>query len=148
MLNNSEVDNNIASHATGAGILNHGAMTVNNSEVNGNRAAGSGLVASGGGILNIQGPPGTGSTTLSLNKSRVNDNRAGGDGGGIANGVAGTPLDGGAVTSHNSQVTGNVAAHGGGIFNSGGSVTLSNTAVTGNTPDNCEPPGTIAGCTG
>jgi hypothetical protein len=27
-------------------------------------------------------------------------------------------------------------------------VTLSATPVTGNTPDNCEPPGTIAGCTG
>jgi hypothetical protein len=149
-LNNSEVDNNVASHAAGAGILNHGGMTVNNSEVNGNMAAGSGLVASGGGILNIQGPPGTGTTTLTLNNSRLNDNRAGGDGGGIANGLqlSGMSLDGGAVTSHNSQVTGNTAAHGGGIFNSGGSVTLSKTAVTGNTPDNCEPPGTIAGCTG
>jgi hypothetical protein len=149
-LNNSEVDNNTASHAAGAGIVNHGSMTVNNSEVNGNIAAGSGVVASGGGILSAQGPPGTGSTTLTLNNSRVNGNRAGGDGGGIANGVtfSGMSLDGGALTLHNSQVTGNVAAHGGGIFNSGGSVTLSNSAVIGNTPDNCEPPGTIAGCTG
>src|SRR5436190_4952337 len=98
-LNNSEVDNNIASHTTGAGIVNHGAMTVNNPEVNGNIAAGSGLAASGGGLVNIQGPPGTGTTILTLNNSRVNDNRAGGDGGGIANGVPfhGMPLDGGAV---------------------------------------------------
>jgi hypothetical protein len=149
-LNNSEVDNNTASHAAGAGVVNHGSMTVNNSEVNGNIAAGSGPAASGGGILNSQGPPGTGSTTLTLNNTAVNNNRAGGNGGGIANGLSfsGMSLDGGALTLHNSQVTGNSAAHGGGIFNSGGSVSLSNTAVTGNSPDNCFPPGTIAGCTG
>jgi predicted outer membrane repeat protein len=149
-LNNSEVDNNTASHVSGAGIVNHGKMTVNNSKVNGNVAAGSGVVASGGGIVNAQGPPGTIETVLTINNSQVNDNRAGGDGGGIANGVpfGGMGLPGGAVTLHNSQVTGNTATHGGGIFNSGGSVTLSNTAVTGNTPDNCFPPGTIAGCTG
>jgi hypothetical protein len=57
-------------------------------------------------------------------------------------------LPGGAVTLNHSQVTGNSAAHGGGIFNSGGTVSLSHTDVTGNNPDNCEPPGTIAGCTG
>ena len=81
----------------------------------------------------------------------MNNNRAGGDGGGIANGVplgGPMPLLGGPVTLNHSQVTGNTAAHGGGIFNFGGTVTLSATAVTGNTPDNCEPPGTIAGCTG
>jgi len=149
-LNNSEVNDNTASHASGGGIVNHGRMTLNNSEVNGNVAAGSGLVGSGGGVINAQGPPGTGDTILTVNNSQVNDNHAHGDGGGIANGVpfGGMGLPGGAVTLHNSQVTGNVAAHGGGIFNSGGSVTLSNTAVTGNTPDNCEPPGTIAGCSG
>jgi len=149
-LNNSKVDNNTASHTTGAGIVNHGRMTLNNSEVNGNIAAGSGLAASGGGIVNVQGQPGTGDTMLTINNSRVNDNRAGGNGGGIANGVPfpQMPLGGGALTLHNSQVTGNTATHGGGIFSSGGSVTLSNTAVTGNTPDNCYPPGTIAGCSG
>jgi hypothetical protein len=58
VLNNSEVDNNTASHVSGAGIVNHGAMTLNKSEVNGNTAAGSGPLASGGGIINGQGPPG------------------------------------------------------------------------------------------
>ena len=152
VLNNSEVDNNTASHTSGAGIVNHGTMTLNKSEVNGNTAAGSGLVASGGGILNAQGPPGSVDTgILTLNNSRVNNNSSGGDGGGIANGL---PLPGpmsppgGAVTLNHSQVTGNSAAHGGGIFNSGGTVLLSHTDVTGNNPDNCEPPGTIAGCTG
>jgi hypothetical protein len=45
-------------------------------------------------------------------------------------------------------VTGNTAAHGGGIFNNLGTVTLSNTTVTGNVIDNCEPLNTIPGCTG
>ena len=58
------------------------------------------------------------------------------------------PLVGGPVTLNHSQVTGNTAAHGGGIFNSGGTVTLSKTDVSGNLVDNCEPLGTIAGCTG
>jgi hypothetical protein len=35
-------------------------MTLNKSEVNGNTAAGSGVVASGGGIINAQGRPGSG----------------------------------------------------------------------------------------
>ena len=88
---------------------------------------------------------------LTLNNSRVNNNKAGGDGGGIANGLPlGGPmqLPGGPVTLHNSQVTHNSATHGGGIFNFGGTVALSGTAVTANTPDNCEPPNSVAGCTG
>jgi hypothetical protein len=58
------------------------------------------------------------------------------------------PLPGGALTLNHSQVTGNTAAHGGAIFNNGGTVTRAKTSVTGNTPDNCEPPGTVPGCTG
>jgi hypothetical protein len=46
-----------------------------------------------------------------------------------------------------SQVKHNTAAHGGGIFNNGGTVTLQKTHVTQNHVDNCEPTGTIAGCT-
>ena len=152
VLNHSQVDNNIASHTSGGGIVNHGAMTLNHSEVNGNAAAGSGLIASGGGIINAQGPPGAVNTgILTLNHSDVNNNRAGGDGGGIANGVplpGPMPLIGGPVTLNHSQVTGNTAAHGGGIFNFGGAVALSKTDVTGNLVDNCEPLGTIAGCSG
>jgi hypothetical protein len=149
-LNSTEVDNNTASFVSGAGIVNHGTMTLNKSEVNGNTAAGSGVVASGGGIISAQGPPGSVPTTLTLNNSSVNNNRAGGDGGGIANGVplpGPMPLIGGALTLNHSQVTGNTAAHGGGIFNNGGTVTLAATSVTGNHPDNCEPSGTIAACT-
>jgi hypothetical protein len=146
-LNSTKVDNNTASHTSGGGIVNHGTMTLNKSEVNGNTAAGSGPVASGGGIVSAQGPPGTVPTTLTINNSQVSNNTAGGNGGGIANGIS-PMLTGGALTLNHSQVTGNTAAHGGGIFNSGGTVTLAATSVTGNNPDNCEPPGTISGCTG
>jgi hypothetical protein len=146
-LNTSEVDNNTASHTSGAGIVNHGTMTLNKTEVNGNTAAGSGAAASGGGIISAQGEPGSVPTTLTINNSQVSSNRAGGNGGGIANGLP-PMLPGGALTLNHSQVTGNTAAHGGGIFTNGGTVTLSATSVTGNHPDNCEPPNTIAGCTG
>ena len=57
VLNNSQVDNNTAPNEIGAGIVNHGTMTLNNSEVNGNTAAGSGLVASGGGISTPKARP-------------------------------------------------------------------------------------------
>ena len=110
--------------------------------MNGNTAAGSGLVASGGGIINAQGPPGSAPTTLTLINSRVNYNRAGGDGGGIANGVplpGPMPLVGGPVKLVHSQVTGNTAANGGGIFNNRGTVTLVQRCHR-QPPDNCEPP--------
>src|SRR5215468_6687653 len=146
-LNSTKVDNNTASFTSGAGIVNHGTMTLNKSEVNGNTAAGRGPVASGGGIVSAQGPPGTVPTTLTINNSQVNNNTAGGNGGGIANGIS-PMLTGGALTLNHSQVTGNTAAHGGGIFNSGGTVTLSQTSVTGNQVDNCAPAGSVPGCTG
>jgi hypothetical protein len=125
-------------------------MTIKFSEVNRNTAAASGLVGSGGGILNAQGPPGTTPAALTVIRSRINHNSAGGDGGGIANGLplpGPMPLPGGDLTLKNSQVMHNHAAHGGGIFNSGGTVTLSHTRVRHNQVDNCEPTNSIAGCT-
>jgi hypothetical protein len=151
VLNNSEVDNNTAEFTSGGGIVNHGTMTLNKSEVNGNVAAGRGVFASGGGIVSANGPPGSPGTVLNLNNSSVDNNRAGGDGGGIANGIplpGPMPLLGGTVNLNHSDVTGNSAAHGGGIFNNAGTVTLSKTTITSNTPDNCEPPGAVPGCTG
>jgi predicted outer membrane repeat protein len=69
-------------------------------------------------------------------------NTAAGDGGGIW--AAGAPQ------IEDDQVTGNTAAGGGGIFAAQPQlVTLDGgTAVTGNQPDNCEPAGTVVGCTG
>ncbi len=74
----------------------------------------------------------------------MDNNRAGGDGGGIANGIplgGPMPLMGGPVTLNHSQVNGNSAADGGGIFNFGGTVALATTSITGNNPNNCEPQG-------
>jgi hypothetical protein len=89
--------------------------------------------------------------SLTINNSAVSNNRAGGYGGGIANGIplpGPMPLIGGALSLNHSHVTGNAAGHAGGFFNNGGPETLSATSVTGNTPDNCEPLGSITGCTG
>ncbi len=152
-INNSEIEHNTATTVGGGGIVNHGSMTINGSEVNANTAAGSSVLASGGGILNTQGPPGSIDTAvLTLNASQVDNNTAGGVGGGIANGVpAAGPMKpiGGPVTLRHTQVTGNTAPEGGGIFNSGGSISLSaNSTVEDNNTDNCEPAGAIAGCFG
>jgi hypothetical protein len=73
----------------------------------------------------------------------------GGDGG-IAN-LNITPLtgvpDSGVLTLTLSQVTGNTAGQGGGIFAVPGSpITLKLTLIARNTPDNCAPPGSVAGC--
>jgi hypothetical protein len=151
VLNHSRVDRNRTRNGLGAGVVNHGMMTIKHSQVNRNTAAASGFAGSGGGILNTEGPPGTTPAVLVIDRSRVNGNHAGGFGGGIANGVplppGPPPLVGGTVTVTHSQVKHNTAAHGGGIFNNGGTVTLQKTHVTQNHVDNCEPTGTIAGCT-
>jgi hypothetical protein len=150
LLDHSRVSHNTSPNGIGAGIVNHGMMTLNHSEVNGNTAPANGVLGSAGGILSSQGPPGTTPAVLTLDHSKVKNNSAAhGYGGGIANGI---PLPGpisppgGDLTLKHSQVTGNTAAHGGGIFNNGGTVTLSKTKVTHNHVDNCESTNTIAGC--
>lgn len=133
----------------GGGIRNDGALTVRGSDVTGNGSI------TAGGIVN--------NGTLTLNESPVTGNIAR-QGGGISNT--------GTATLHDSPVTANRALVGGGIFNDGtltlddsavtnnlaglaiggignfGTVTLHDSPVTGNTPDNCEPPGSVAGCSG
>ena len=42
MINGSQVEGNTATTTSGAGIVNHGSMTINWSEVNNNTAAGKG----------------------------------------------------------------------------------------------------------
>ena len=90
---------------------------------------------------------------LTVTGSQVYANSATGLGGGILeDGV--NPDDslgqpGGPLALQLSQVTGNSAGVGGGIFASAGSpVTLGLSQVLSNNPDNCAPPGTIPGCTG
>jgi hypothetical protein len=118
VIRGSSVDHNSAN--VGGGIGNHGTMTITGSRITGNTAP-----------TDSVGTPGTG--------------------GGIANANFGIPPTGGSgvLTIKGSKITGNSASgSGGGIVNQDGTVTLRGTRVTGNTPDNCEPPGTIAGCTG
>lgn len=148
VIEHSRVDGNNSPNGAGAGIVNHATMTISHSEVNRNTAAASGVPGSGGGILNIQGPPGaTPAAVLDIDHTRIDDNTAGGWGGGIANGLPGSgPGAGGDLTLTHSEVRHNRAAHGGGIFNRGGTVTLSETKVTDNQVDNCEPTNSIAGC--
>jgi hypothetical protein len=71
----------------------------------------------------------------------VTGNTTLGSAGGILN-------HGGTLILNFSQVNGNTAAGGGGgIFAVPGSpVTLKLTLIARNTPDNCAPPGSVAGC--
>jgi hypothetical protein len=120
VIRGSSIDHNSAPGGIGAGIANHGTMTITGSRITGNTAP-----------TDSAGNAGTG--------------------GGIANANFGIPPSGGSgvLTIKGSRVTGNFASGGGGgIVNQGGTVTLKGTRVAGNVPDNCEPPGTIAGCTG
>jgi predicted outer membrane repeat protein len=88
---------------------------------------------------------------LTITLSQVNGNTGTGHGGGILeDGVAANDslgLPGGPLTLKLSQVTGNSAGFGGGIYASTGSpVSLTISLIAKNTPDNCEPLGSISGC--
>ena len=120
VIRGSSVDHNSAPGGIGGGIGNHGTMTIAGSQITGNTAP-----------SDSSGAPGIG--------------------GGIANANFGIPPTGGSgiLTIKGSKITGNSASGaGGGIVNQDGTVTLTGTLVAGNAPDNCEPPGTITGCTG
>ena len=164
-LNFSQVDHNSAPGSSGGGILNHGTATLNASQVDDNTAPtdASGDLGLGGGIANLNfdaeleaegvtNPPPSG--VLTLNGTLVTHNTASGSGGGIADvGVDANfmpTLPAGALALNLSAVTANNAgSDGGGIFSTPGSpVSLKLTVVARNTPDNCVPPGTIAGCVG
>jgi hypothetical protein len=106
----------------------------------------------GGGIANINLGPVSGTFNggvLTITFSQISRNTASGQGGGIVEATitSSGPAAGGPLTIKFSQVTRNKAAAGGGIFAVPGSpVTLKFTVVAKNIPDNCAPPGTIAGC--
>jgi hypothetical protein len=172
VLRGSSVDHNSAAGGAGAGIFNHGTMTITGSQITGNTAPtdNAGNDGNVGGILNVNFgiPPSGGSGVLTITGSTVSGNSASGFGGGLGNApdstatITGTSVSGnsaggagggvvnfGALAMTGSRVLDNTAAAGGGIANQeGGTVTLTGTRVAGNVPDNCEPPGTIAGCTG
>jgi predicted outer membrane repeat protein len=83
--------------------------------------------------------------------SQVSHNSASGKGGGILEATVDAQgmftLPGNQLTLKFSQVKGNRAAQGGGIYAVKGSpVTLKFTLVIKNHPDNCFPPGSIRSC--
>ena len=149
VIDHSQIDHNTANapeESGGGGVANGGVLIVDHSAISDN--TGPGLV--GGGLLNH-------GSSATLDHSSVTGNTAA-DGGGIANvsfpAEEGPPGPAPQLTLKHTDVTGNVATEvGGGIFNFSfggplGTVTLDHSNVSGNTPDNCFPPGTIAGCTG
>jgi predicted outer membrane repeat protein len=159
-LDNSTVSGNYAGDQGGGlydGFVDE--SFVSGSHIEGNSAA------DGAGIYNDIGVP------FQLTASTVSGNHATADGGGIYN------ANDAGETLATSTVSGNYAeGHGGGIYSLGGdsfltasgtriirnraqgggggiydgpdtTVTLTSSPVTGNQPDNCEPPGSITGCT-
>lgn len=150
VIDHSRIDHNTANgggQGGGGGIANGGEITIDHSRIADNTAPG----GPGAGFLN-HGDSATLSHTTVEHNTAPNDGTEDGFGGGIANlnfGLPSTPVV--ALTLNDSHVTHNSASGGGGgIFNGpfGGpaTVTLNHSHVDGNTPDNCEPPGTIAGC--
>jgi hypothetical protein len=131
----SSVHGNIARVADGGGICNSpgSTLTLADSTVYGNTAE------FGAGLYDNQG-------TTSVIASTVLHNTASEQGGGIYD------VNGGAMTVTRSAVTDNTAnggtGSGGGIFQASGTVTLSRSQVRNNKPDNCDPAGSIPGCTG
>lgn len=144
-LNSSVISNNTATNpdAGGGGVSNGGTLQSNNSQITGNTAEGS----IGGGLFNH--------STAQLNNTVVSGNSVpGGIGGGIANTTFDATIPA-TLVMNNGAVTGNSAEGGGGgifsfSFDPAGtaSATLHNVNVFSNTPDNCEPPGSVSGCTG
>jgi predicted outer membrane repeat protein len=111
----------------GGGLYNENSATLTGDVFSMNSAT-----ADGGGIYNDD--------SLTMSQTKLMSNRAGGQGGGLYNEDT--------ATISSSQIQVNYATSGGGgIFNDD-SISLTATSVTGNTPDNCEPLGTIPGCTG
>jgi hypothetical protein len=168
VIRSSLITGNAAPGGIGAGILNHGTITIAGSRVTGNTAPNDskGNPGIGGGIGNVPsqgGVPGTG--VLTVRNSVISGNSASGFGGGLGNAphakatVIGSTVSGnsaatggglasqGRLVMKGSLVTRNTASAAGGIAKLGGTVTLRATTVTRNAPDNCEPLGTIPGCT-
>jgi hypothetical protein len=140
-------------NAAGAGgaITNGATMTLRSSHFSGNSARSGGAIYNGG-IAAVTGTTFTGNGALAggalyntgraaLSSVIIQDNSAEiAAGGGIYNG--------GTLTAASSNIVHNYSNYGGGGIYNFGSVSLSRTRVSGNTPDNCDPVGTIAGCSG
>jgi hypothetical protein len=115
----------------GGGLYNDGSLVIEISIIRGNRAN-----TNGGGIYNGQG----GQTQTF--RTTFDQNTAGSTGGGLFNAADGR------LTLERTLVELNTATNGGGIFNAGvtSRVSLITSLVRNNTPNNCAPPGSVAGC--
>ena len=116
-ISNSIVSGNYARSKGGAIYSYYGDVTVTNSSITGNRAYNSqgGAIFAANGIVSIT------NSTFSGNRTHF------GTGGAISTFAASAD-----VIVVNSIVSGNSAAHGGGIYASNGNVTLTNSSVSGN----------------
>ncbi|MEN3313928.1 MAG: hypothetical protein V7605_162 [Acidimicrobiaceae bacterium] len=158
--------------ASAGGIGNSGTLTVNRTDVNGNRAVADGANgrAGGGGISIADGVVTIADSTIAGNAATARGAGAEAHGGGVENNgqtkltdtevkgnlATGPVAQGGGLYNGRrlilirSRVVANVAAgtsgsgQGGGIFTDAGHVTLKATLVSANQPDDCQP--VIAGC--
>ncbi len=149
-IRNSTISNNVASES-GGGITQYGStyfdfrgfrvvrilgpLTITDSQITGNSAS-----TQGGGLSNLGG-------RVTLTRSTLSGNIANSQGGAIYNGI--NPPDAyggiyfleletvGTITSNGSQVQGNLAAAGGGIFNNG-TLNLNFNTFSGNLINNIE----------
>jgi hypothetical protein len=144
-IKNTTIRDNTAPQGSGAGIENDGALTLLTSTVSGNAAA-----FQGGGILNWEtmtiansrivanralfGGGVNNQGELTVRDSRISDNSATGQGGGVYNNHGPNAR---LLTLINSQIIGNRARAGGGLFNQSGPITLTRSRVSGNIPDDC-----------
>jgi hypothetical protein len=117
----SSLAHNVAQY--GAGLYNEEAMSVQRTDVDYNQAS-----SQGGGLYNDGG-------TANIGYSSIDHNSAPSGGGGILNAVFLSGPRIGAVRSPSFDLP------------SSGTVSLTKTSVYSNKPDNCEPLGTIVGCT-
>jgi hypothetical protein len=120
-LSENQANRGAAIYADGSGLM------VTASTITGNQAD-----DQGGGIYN-EGSP------MLVAGSTLQQNTAGDSGGGIANY--------GPSTLQNTVVVANGAPSGGGVWQGGGHLTPILTVIAGNTPNNCEPIGSVPGCT-
>jgi len=96
----------------GGGLVNYGALTIENSTISGNNSFNS----IGGGVCNFG--------TLTIENSTISGNTAY-FGGGVFNHAGGFTLT-------NSTISGNIAHDGGGVSNNFGTLTVENSTISGN----------------
>ncbi len=143
----------------GGAIFSQGGLSIDKSKISGNHAAGT-----GGGLFLSLGGSGASAVDTEFTGNSATDGGAIGNLGQLSMDLEDVTIlgnharvDGGAIynesffTTETTQIIGNGAGSGGGgVYDTGGFATpvLTNSSVRDNNPDNCEPLGSIPGCTG